>query len=244
MKFLYPEWPAPVNVHAATTLKTSNLNLAWHNQQRELDCQRLIEALNLPTAPVWLNQEHAAKVINISHATQNTAPIADASFTTKTGTVCAVMTADCVPILLCNTKGTIVAAIHAGWRSQVAGVIEKTIQQLQVKPQDLLAWIGPAISGKVYEVGEEVYRAFVQAYGESAMQPAFTRVVSQQDDESKWLADLNLTTRYILQLAGIKAAHIFGGEWCTYSNPSQFHSARRQDTGRMVSLIWLEQEQK
>lgn len=246
MQFLKPNWPAPKWVHAATTLKVEGLDFSLNNQQRDLDCARLNMELQLPSDPIWLQQEHAGKVIIADNQQQLGAkndryptqlPVADASFTNKIGVVCAVLTADCVPILLCDTKGTTVAAIHAGWRSQVAGIIENTVRSMPSKPEQLMAWIGPAIGGKVYEVGEEVYKEFCIAYGEVAMREMFTVTTSSTQ---KWLADLQLAARYILQTTGVLAPNIFGGEWCTYSDNAKFYSARQQDAGRMASLIWLE----
>jgi len=150
--------------------------------------------------------------------------------TTTIGLPLTVMTADCLPVLFCDKAGTVVATAHAGWRGLCAGVLEKTIAAMQVAPDEILAWIGPAIGPSAFEVGDEVKAAFV------AHDPqAETAFVAHQD---KWLADLFMLARQRISTAGVSA--IYGGNQCTFSDAQQFYSYRRDgQTGRMAGLIWL-----
>lgn len=280
MNILSPSWPAPANVKAFTTLKNYNLNLAISAPQREQSCAKLRADFALPAEPGWLQQEHGGIVHKIEDITmqknfhnhvkaQNIAnvsklPLADASYTQHFNSVCVVLTADCLPILLCDKRGTTVAAIHAGWRGQVAGIIEHTIQAIQVlgvDPGELLVWFGPAISSELYEVGADVYQEFQRAQTALPLQQIFStiktvnkfarsrqkqtaeqRAIEQQTvvPTDKWRLDLNLSAKYILCSCGVRADQIYGGTWCTYSDSAAFYSYRRaKDTGRLASLIWL-----
>lgn len=157
---------------------------------------------------------------------------ADASVAYGPGAVCAVLTADCLPLLLTDRAGTRVAAVHAGWRGLVAGVIEATVARLKVPPGDLLVWLGPAIGANAFEVGGEVRACFLAADAQAAA--AFTPLGGE-----KWLADIYLLARQ--RLAALGVARVWGGEHCTYRDPERFYSYRRDGvTGRMASLIWLE----
>lgn len=191
---------------------------------------------------VWLNQTHSNICVQLDQNTkqQNTIQ-ADACFTNTKQQVCAVMTADCLPILFCDQQGTSVAAVHAGWRGLADGVIENTVQSMSVEPTQLLAWIGPAISQANFEVGSEVKAAFAQ------YPQAF--IHSQQPNNDKYLADLVLIAK--IKLAALGINHVFGGEYCTYADEELFFSHRRTvhhtlkkantvaTTGRMVSVIYL-----
>ena len=174
-------WPAPANIKAGTTTRAggvsaapyASFNLATHvedkldnvNQNRS----QLRSCLNMPNEPQWLEQTHStvATLLPVKEAV----PKADAAYTVQKNVVCAVMTADCLPLLITNTEGTCVAAIHAGWRGMADGILENTIKKLPVKPESLLVWLGPAIGAEVYEVGEEVYHAFTK--GDSKAKQAF-----------------------------------------------------------------------
>jgi len=183
----------------------------------------------LPSEPVWLNQVHGIDVIDA--AKRSCLPNADASFSKVRNVVCVSMTADCLPILLCNHQGTAVAAIHAGWRSLCDGVIEASIKAMGLKPEDLMAWLGPAIGPNAFEVGAEVRAAFIakDAQAEQAFKAS----------GDKWLGDLYGIAKQRLNQQGL--IEIYGGGECTYSHPSQYFSFRRDGiTGRMASLIWLE----
>jgi YfiH family protein len=238
--WLVPEWPAPENIHAATTLRTggvsagvyASLNPALHVGDRNewvIENRQIIKTqLNLPSEPVWLNQIHSNLVIDAARS--ETLPEADASYNMEPGIVCAVMTADCLPLLVCDTEGTCVAAIHAGWRGLLAGVIANTVDSLQKK--NLLVWLGPAIGPECFEVGTEVRDLFVN---KSA---SFINAFRKQD-QGKWLADIYQLARTELATAGID--RIYGGDFCTVTEQARFYSYRRdKETGRMASLIWRE----
>jgi polyphenol oxidase len=235
---LQPDWPAPSNIHAATTLRVggvsqgefASLNPATHvgddaslvSQNRQL----IKVQLNLPSEPVWLNQTHSNLAIKAT--TNTTPPQADASYTDQPGVVCAVMTADCLPLLVCSVDGSEIAAIHAGWRGLLDGIIINTINALQSR--DVLVWLGPAIGAECFEVGAEVRTAFLTKSDDYA--PAF-----KQQSPDKWLADIYQLARINLTALGI--TKIFGGGFCTVTDHERFYSYRRDKvTGRMASLIW------
>ena len=238
--YLSPDWPAPANIHAATTLRTggvscgaySSLNPATHvgdntglvKQNRQI----IKELLSLPAEPVWLDQIHGNRAVPAVKT--ESLQQADASYTSESGVVCAVMTADCLPLLVCNSDGTHVAAIHAGWRGVLAGVIGNTISAMQV--QDLLVWLGPAIGPDCFEVGAEVRAAFLE---KSA---AFIKAFKEQSN-GKWLADIYQLAR--IDLAALGIDKVYGGNFCTVTEHERFYSYRRdKETGRMATLIWRE----
>jgi polyphenol oxidase len=236
--WLKPDWPVPENIRAATTLRTggmsqggyANLNPAAHvgdnpelvNQNRQI----IKTMLNLPSEPVWLNQTHSNRAIKA--IATDTLQQADASYTDQPGVVCAVMTADCLPLLVCSSDGTEIAAIHAGWRGLLDGVIDNTINALQNK--DLLVWLGPAIGPERFEIGAEVRTAYLAKNAGYA--PAF-----KQHGQDKWLADIYQLARINLATLGI--SKVYGGGFCTITDHERFYSYRRdQVTGRMATLIW------
>jgi len=240
VRWIAPDWPAPANVYAASTLRSggvssaeyTSLNLADHvaddraavNENR----MRLQQALALPASPKWLTQVHGVECINA--ASSAIGAEADASFTTQAGIVSAVLTADCLPVLLCDKQGTTVAAVHAGWRGLAAGVIESTIAAMG-EPLQLMAWLGPAIGAQQFEVGDEVRAAFIAR--DAAAVDAFAPVRA-----GHWLADLYQLARIVMEKQGL--SEIYGGEWCTVSRPDDFYSYRRDGvTGRMATLIWM-----
>ncbi len=205
---IFPQWPAPAQVRAVMTTRDTRLE--------ELHTL-------LPREPVWLRQVHGTRVVDLDR------PLAlegDAAMTRVASTVCAIQVADCMPVLLADEAGTVVGGAHAGWRGLSAGVIEATIAAMQVSPNNLLAWLGPAIGPRVYEVGDEVRAAFVEKDAFSATRPGH------------WLLDLYAVARRRLQSEGVE--RIFGGGFCTYSDPERFYSYRRDGrTGRMAAMIWL-----
>lgn len=236
--WLIPDWPAPSNVFAATTLRAGGfskppydtLNLAMHvgddklmvRQNREL----IKTLLALPDEPKWLTQIHSDRVVDA--ATIIGTESADASFTDQAGIVCAVMTADCLPLLVCSEDGQKIAAIHAGWRGLLAGIIGNTIAAMQT--QKVLVWLGPAIGVERFEIGAEVREAFVAK--SQNFSAAFTDA-----DNGKWMADIYQLAR--IELAGLGINHIFGGDFCTVTESDRFFSYRREQmTGRMATLIW------
>ncbi|MBP7081034.1 MAG: peptidoglycan editing factor PgeF [Rhodocyclaceae bacterium] len=238
-EFLVPDWPAPRGVRALVTTRAggvsagpwSSFNLGDHvgdDYAAVLENRRRLRT-ELPDHPKWLNQVHGIACVD---ATELTMPVeADASFTRKTNVVCAVLTADCLPVLLCDESATVVAIAHAGWRGLAAGVLESTIKSMQIDPQRLLAWLGPAIGPDAFEVGGEVRNVFVEH--DAQAEQAF---VSHAND--KWTADLCELARLRLSAMGIR--RVTSTNWCTATNAQQFYSYRRDGiTGRMASCIWL-----
>jgi hypothetical protein len=249
---IVPEWNAPPNVRALVTTRYggasggayAGLNLGDHvGDDPALVAQnRAALRAMLPAEPVWLRQVHGVAVA-VADADAVSEPVeADASVARRPGKVCAVLTADCLPLLLCDDAGTVVAAAHAGWRGLAAGVIECTVRSMGVAPASLIAYLGPAIGPAAFEVGDEVRQTFVAA--DPAAQQAFTRHSALSTQHSplstqKWLADIYLLARQRLQSLGVDRIH--GGGYCTHNDPQRFYSYRRDGaTGRMASLIWLD----
>lgn len=243
--WIVPDWPAPAWVRAGTTTRHGgvsappyhSLNLGDHvgdDPKAVAENRRLLrQARRLPSEPVWLNQVHGTEVVDAGALPGATPAIADASYATRPGVVCAVMTADCLPLLLCDREGRRVAAVHAGWRGLAGGVIEAAVLRLCRPGADLLAWLGPAIGPAAFEVGAEVRERFIdldpQAEAAFAPSPA-----------GRWLADIYLLAR--LRLARLHVTQVYGGHWCTYGDAERFYSFRRDGaTGRMASLIWCEE---
>ena len=239
-EFLAADWPAPTPVRAGVTTRHGGVsiapyaafNLATHVGDDPAAVAKnrasLKDSLNLPAEPVWLEQVHGVAVVNAA-STQNFC--ADASFASEKNIVCTVMTADCLPVLICNRAGSKVAAAHAGWRGLHAGVIEAAISALQETPDNILVWLGPAIGPQAFEVGDEVRTAFVTDLPQTAA--AFTAT-----KPGHWLVDIYQLAR--LRLARIGVHHVYGGGLCTYTDQQRFYSYRRDGkTGRMASLIWL-----
>jgi hypothetical protein len=235
--WLEPNWPAPPEIRAASTLRCggtsiaayAGANLGQHvgdDPARVADNRRcLAESLKLPSDPVWLEQIHGAAVIQADAAADLKA---DAAYTRAAGVVCAIMTADCLPVLFCSRDGASVAAAHAGWRGLASGVLEATVEALGTS--DLLAWLGPAIGPEAFVVGEDVRAAFL------ANGPDFAAGF-REHASGQWLADIYRLGRIVLRRVGVSA--VYGGEWCTYSQADQFFSYRRDRIcGRMASLIW------
>jgi len=240
-QFILPDWPTPANVHAAITTRAGGVshapydrfNVATHvgDDPSAVRANRasLRSALALPAEPLWLKQVHGIAVVDAAQG--GVEPEADGAFATKPGAVCAVLTADCLPVLLSNREGTKVAALHAGWRGLAGGVIEAGVKALGVPGNELLAWLGPAIGPQTFEVGTEVRAAFMQHDAQAAQ--AFRAV-----REGKYLADIYLLARQRLQRLGVAA--VYGGGLCTVTDRARFFSYRRDGaTGRMAALIWL-----
>lgn len=237
-QWIVPTWPAPLNVNALTTLRQGgasiepydSFNLALHvgdDPQKVLAnrAQLKLQA-NLPQEPLWLNQTHSTRVVDVEDNTID----ADASVAFKPDQVCAVLTADCLPILLCDKAGTRVSAIHAGWRGLAAGICDAAVQKLDCDPSTLLAWLGPGIGVTAYEVQEDFLSAFKEYQSAETFKPI--------GKNGRWLADMYQLARLRLKTLGITA--IYGGEYCTYQDSTRFYSFRRSGaTGRMATLIWL-----
>jgi YfiH family protein len=237
---IIPDWPAPANVKALQTTRVGgtssapygSFNLGDHVGDAPLAVARNRMLLNtlLPSEPVWLKQVHGTQVVNADQA--SCLSQADASIARHRAAVCVVLTADCLPVLLCDTQGSVVGAAHAGWKGLAAGITEAAVQAMDVAPQQLMAWLGPAISQQAFEVGEEVRAAFVDADPQAAA--AFI-----PGQPGKWFADIYALARLRLNALGI--TRIYGGNYCTFREPERFFSYRRDGaTGRMGSFVWLE----
>jgi polyphenol oxidase len=224
--FIEPAWSAPAGVRALTTLRTTDP-----------------AALVLPAIPRWLQQVHGIEVADLDAPEPPDAPtpVADAAISRRPGVVCAIRSADCLPVLFAASDGSVVGAAHAGWRGLAAGVLEATISRMRAgSPGEtpLVAWLGPAISAAHFEVGEEVRAAFMRH--DPAAGAAFVK-----NPRGRWQCDLYLLARQRLTACGI--SDISGGGVCTYADPARFHSYRRDvqhqgmaTTGRMATLIWIE----
>ena len=236
--YLIPDWDVPNHIHSAMTLRQggvsvgdySALNPATHvddNIDKVLiNRQRIKETLALPSDPIWLNQTHSTRVIQADRV--DGLMNADASFTSKTGIVCTVLTADCLPLLLCSKDGSQIAAIHAGWRGLLAGIISHTLKIMKIT--QLSVWLGAAIGSCCFEVGIAVRELFIKKH------PQFSTAFIQKSSQ-KYLADIYQLARIELNINGIN--HIYGGNFCTVCEPQRFYSYRRdQQTGRMATLIW------
>ena len=238
-------WPAPPNVHAFTTLRfgagmsqspfdTFNLGNARAADGDDPDVvarnrAELVERAGLPTPPRWLRQVHGTRVVAEPGDDE---PEADASLTSTTGTVLAILTADCLPVVFAAGDGSEVAAAHAGWRGLVAGVLEETVAAMRTAPAELIAWLGPAAGPQAYEVGAEVHDAFVSRDARARDAFVATR-------PGHWRVDLYALARQRLADAGVERVH--GGGLCTISDPKRFHSHRRDGRGgRMATLVWME----
>jgi len=233
-----PDWPAPPRVRAWVTERGSaerygTLNLALHvdDDARAVEANRarLKAALDLRSEPRWLEQVHGTRVLDLDR--EDVAP-ADGAVTAQPGVVCAVLTADCLPVLLCDRGGRRVGVAHAGWRGLLGGVLPTAVAAFQENPEDLVAWLGPAIGQAAYEVGAEVRDAFV------ASSPAATRRFAP-NPRGRWQADLYGLARDALAAAGVRSVH--GGGFCTYTELKRFFSHRREaPCGRFATLVWLE----
>ena len=241
MNAILPDWPLPRGVKAAVTLRSggisqgsyASLNPADHvlDDPSHVTANRAIirDMLQLPSEPIWLRQVHGINVVKADQCQR--APEADASFTDRSGTVCAVLTADCLPVLFCGDNGRVIAAAHAGWRGLQAGVIKQSVAAMNCA--EVSVWLGPAIGPDNFEVGDEVRQAFLADNSKAAS--AF-----KARAPGKWLADIYQLAR--MQLAELGIDNIHGGGLCTMADPARFYSYRRDGaaTGRMASLIWRE----
>ncbi len=237
--WIVPAWPAPPRVKSLITTREGgvsggahaslNLGLNAGDDAAAVHANRALLRAHLPQEPKWLRQVHGACVVNADGLTGT--PEADASVARDAGTVCTVMIADCLPVLLCDARARAVGIAHAGWRGLVAGVVENTVAAMGVAPAEILAYLGPAIGPDAFEVGADVRDAFVAA--DSGAGAAFAPY-----REGKWLADLFELARRRLARCGVR--QVFGGGLCTYRDPARFFSYRRdKTTGRMAALIWL-----
>ncbi|AOY66752.1 peptidoglycan editing factor PgeF [Xanthomonas euvesicatoria pv. euvesicatoria] len=257
------DWPAPPRIRALTTLRHGlggslppfdTLNLGNRNsaegdvpEQVERNRTLLAAALQLPSTPHWLRQVHGVDVVRVDappaapdstdHAADQPPgaqePVADAAVTSAPGVVLAILTADCLPVVFAAVDGSEVAAAHAGWRGLADGVLERSVAAMRTPPQQLVAWLGPAAGPQVYEIGEDVFGAFVAHDAQAQQAFVATR-------PGHWRVDLYALARQRLQRAGVPAAAVYGGGLCTISDPQRFFSHRRdRRSGRMATLAWI-----
>ena len=238
--WLVPDWPAPAHVRACVTTRNggvsvepfASFNLGDHvndDPQAVAENRRRLQAA-LGCQPAWLSQVHGIRVVEADPARIHEA---DASWSATPGVACAILTADCLPVLFCDRAGTRVAAAHAGWRGLANGMLEATLHALECEPDEALAWLGPAIGPQAFEVGPEVREAFLAGYPQAEV--AFRPSVNP----GKYLADLYQLARIRLAAFGVSA--VYGGGWCTWSDPRFYSYRRAARTGRFASLIWLAQ---
>lgn len=263
------DWPAPVHIHAGTTTRLpgvsrppfDSFNLAGHvgDDPQAVAKNRLLlqSQLNLPAAPGWLRQRHSGRVVELNPGEPAEA---DGAYTRETGRVCAVLTADCIPLLLCNRTGTEIAALHIGWRGLSKGIIKNALAMFNANPRELLAWLGPCISQRNYEVGADVISACLGEKGtdlflggngdrfeicpqlepgESKSLP-FSQAISQSRT-NHWFLDLGQLVKTELLQLGVE--DVYGCNLCTCARRELFYSYRRDGvTGRTASMIWMDSE--
>ncbi|SCZ50306.1 peptidoglycan editing factor PgeF [Thiohalomonas denitrificans] len=238
---LRPGWPAPSSVKAAVSTRIGgvsappydSLNLGDHvgDDPRAVaeNRRRLGRVLHLPGEPIWLRQVHGTRVVSAREGVDREA---DAIYADTAESVCAVLTADCLPVLFCDGAGTRIAAAHAGWRGLQAGILESTLDTFDTPFEEILVWLGPAIGPDAFEVGPEVREAFLVS--DPGAGEAF-----RPSPSGRWWADLYGLARRRLRRAGVGG--IYGGGYCTYTDTERFYSYRRDGvTGRMATLIWME----
>jgi YfiH family protein len=240
LDWIVPEWPAPSRVHALSTTRngTAGNAIDFAASPREAASMRGLLRRIVPDEPAWLRQVHGAAIADLDAARDASA--ADGSTTRTPGTVCAVVTADCLPILFADRGASVVAAAHAGWRGLAAGVIEAAVVAMRVDPASVLAWLGPAIGPRAFEVGADVFAACCDADPEAA-----ACFVPHPRAKAKWFADLYALARRRLARAGVGA--VYGGGRCTLTESTFFHSYRRDgaaSTGRMATMIWLAPDER
>lgn len=237
-EWIIPDWPAPAHVRACVTTRAGgvsqgpwaglNLGLRSDDDPAAVAENRARLERCLPQPPKWLAQVHGSGVVDADDLDGVTQ--ADASVACRPGTVCAIMVADCLPVLLTDRAGRCIGAAHAGWRGLAGGVLANTIARMPAAPADLLAWIGPGIGPSAFEVGDDVLQAFCTDHPEN--RAAFRALYT-----GKWLCDLPALARNALRRSGVDRVH--GGRWCTFSDPQRFYSYRRDRiTGRMAAVIW------
>ncbi len=239
--WMTPNWPAPATVSAVSTTRRGgvstppyeslNLGSSVADASEHVDENRrqLQQQAGMPRQPLWLQQVHGRQVVAAHEAADGVE--ADAAWTDRPGVPCAVLTADCLPVLFCDRAGTRVAAAHAGWRGLAGGVLEATVDSLAVDSAEVMAWLGPAIGPDAFEVGEEVRQRFL------ALDPGASSAFRPSPD-GRWLADLYRLARRRLNGLGVK--DVRGGGLCTYTDSQRFFSYRRDgETGRMATVIWL-----
>ncbi|MEJ0038783.1 MAG: peptidoglycan editing factor PgeF [Gammaproteobacteria bacterium] len=259
VELITPEWDAPVDVRAVMTTRLGGVSAApWDSLNVGVHVgdspaavlenrMRVRREADLPAEPVWLEQVHGSSVVVLDVSStprtatadqlmQSRRPRADAAVTRDAGVVCAIQVADCLPVLFAARDGSVVGAAHAGWRGLASGVLGATVAAMDVPPDQIVAWLGPAIGPRHFEVGDEVVAAF--AATAHSDQRAQTETAFVPHAKGKWLCDLFTLAR--LRLAGAGVTQVSGGGLCTVSDSKRFYSYRRDgQTGRMAALVWL-----
>ncbi|MGF1827255.1 peptidoglycan editing factor PgeF [Vibrio splendidus] len=243
---IIPDWNAPRNVKAfastrfdgCSTGAYQGLNLGMHvgDDASLVESNRawLKQQSKMPTSPVWLNQTHSTDVVTVLEPVANVLD-ADGAFTTAKGVVCSAMTADCLPVILTDTKGTQVAAVHAGWRGLAGGILENAVAKFSNLDSDnpIIAWLGPAIGKDAFEVGDDVLDAFVR------FDPQAKLAFQAKSEPGKWLANMSQLATQRLMKVGVTS--VTDSNLCTYADSDAFYSYRRDGiTGRQATFIWLE----
>lgn len=241
--FVTPDWPLKDKVNVVTTTRFGGISLPPYHQFNlaahvgddiehvNSNRQHLVRLLNLPAEPKWLQQVHSRHVINAGLA--DTEQQADASFTIDDDVVCVVMTADCLPVVFSDLHGRCIGVAHAGWKGMLDGVLQSTIKEMSNFSRPEVAWLGPAIGPDVFEVGADVYQAYVD-------QDAQFKQAFEIKNTTKWNFNLYQVASIILKTSGVN--HIYGGEYCTFTDKERFYSYRRDGiTGRMATLVWKSQ---
>jgi YfiH family protein len=249
MNGITPDWPAPDNVRSYITTReggvslppyaSNNLGLHVGDNPEHVAANRarLSSCFGSQCSPQWLEQIHGVKVVHAK--SDGVVRTADGSYSNQSGQACLVMTADCLPILLCDKQGREVAALHCGWRSLAKGICARALQKFDAKPGDLLAYLGPAISQPHFEVGIDVLEAFFKAARNPDHAEHIAKAFVSAQRPLHFYADIYALARAELTTLGIKA--IYGGDYCTFTDSQRFYSYRRdKTTGRMASLIWRE----
>ena len=248
MTLIQPDWPAPGNVNAVITTRLGGQsrgaygdnNFALHVEDDEADVranrERLRQQLALTAEPQWLTQVHGTKVV--AARADGRVRTADGCYSRTPGLACTVLTADCLPLLFCNRSGTQVAAIHAGWRGLAKGVVRRAVKCFDETPENLLVYLGPALSQQHFEVGVEVPEAFFRSALDAKHSERIAASFIPGGRPLHFFGDLYALARAELNALGVE--EIYGGTYCTYAEPEHFYSYRRDGvTGRMASLVWL-----
>ena len=248
LEIIEPDWPAPVRVRAAFTLRNGGVSVSPYDSLNlgagigdspeavEVNRRRVRERLRLPAEPVWMEQVHGIDVVRLGvegpGVPAAAPPKSDAAVTCEPGHVCVVRVADCMPVLFAARDGSAVGAAHAGWRGLAGGVLEATVERLGVPASQLLAWMGPTIGPRHFEVGDDVRTAFMAKDAESALE-------FRKNERGRWQCDLYGLARRKLNALGV--AGVYGGGWCTFAESDRFFSYRRDgQCGRMAALIWID----
>jgi len=246
--FLFPQEPLPHGMQACTTLRAGgvsqapfdSLNLGLHVGDDPTTVQRnrqiIYQALQLPSEPLWLRQTHSVRVFTEGSSVQDEY---DAAYTANSARVLAILTADCLPVVLMSPIGQQIAVAHAGWRGLANGILQNTVAHFSGQKTSIVAWLGPAIGPQRFEVGDEVRASFCDQFKDvAATQAAFVTADSVGMSPGKWCADLYQLARLALLEVGVTS--VIGGGLCTYAEPAKYYSYRRdgQRSGRMATLVW------